>query len=37
MAEPGNVTLEVYNMLGQKVAQLVIELRMQEHILQFDA
>lgn len=38
IAEPGNVTLEVYNMLGQKVAQLVNGTQNAgAHTIQFDA
>ena len=38
IAEPGNVTLEVYNMLGQKVAQLVNGTQNAgSHTIQFDA
>jgi subtilisin family serine protease len=38
IAEPGNVTLEVYNMLGQKVAQLVNGTQNAgAHTVQFDA
>ena len=38
IAEPGNVTLEVYNMLGQKVAQLVNGIQNAgAHTIQFDA
>ena len=38
IAEPGNVTLEVYNMLGQKVAELVNTTQAAgKYSVQFDA